>query len=55
LTFDLVYRKEIAPGFTLGAGTQLYYDTKSQLLDYRFGVTASFNERVRLPDSRQKL
>lgn len=48
LTFDLVYRKEIAPGFTLGAGAQLYFDTKSQLLDYRFGVTASFNERVRL-------
>jgi hypothetical protein len=48
LTFDLVYRKEIAPGFTLGAGAQLYFDTKSQLLDYRFGVRASFNERVRL-------
>jgi hypothetical protein len=48
LTFDINFRKEVAKGFSLSAGTQLYYDTKSQLLDYRFGVRATFNETIQL-------
>lgn len=45
---NIIYRKEIATGFSLAAGGQIYFDIREPLLDYSFSLVATFRENFLL-------
>ncbi|MFP4555386.1 MAG: hypothetical protein ACLFNU_00825 [Bacteroidales bacterium] len=44
LTGSAFYSKDVAKGFNLTFGTQLYYDIRNPILDFRFSIIARFND-----------
>lgn len=48
LTASAFYGKDIAKGFNLTFGTQLYYDIRNPILDFRFSIVARFNDSFSL-------
>jgi hypothetical protein len=48
ITANILYSKEVAQGFSLAIGGQVYYDIKNTLMDYSFFFVASFSDTFKI-------